>query len=218
MTEQRSTTVVLADDHEFLRDGLKLMIKKLKDVRLVSEAANGQELLEAVTRLKPAIVITDIKMPLIDGIEATKIIKEKFPQIKVIALSNYDEHGLIADALYAGADAYLLKNSTKRNMEEAIASVLNGKPYYCSATSKKILDNIANKKPIITGRERKIHFTTREKEVLKLVCKGMTNKQIGNQLQISARTVESHRVSIQEKTGLRSAASLAIFAVKFGHL
>jgi two-component system, NarL family, response regulator NreC len=218
MREQIPTTVILADDHEFLRDGLKAMFKKLKGVKLLSEASNGRELLEAVEKLKPEIVITDIRMPVIDGIQATAIIKEKFPAIRVIAFSNYDEENLIADMINAGADGYLLKNASKKELTEAINNVLAGKAYYCDSTSRKILNYFNEHKPGISRKEKEIHFTKREKEVLKLVCKGMTNKEIGKALNISVRTVETHRQSIQDKTGMRSAVSIALFASRLGYL
>jgi DNA-binding NarL/FixJ family response regulator len=218
MRDQHPTTVILADDHEFLRDGLKAMFKKLKDVKLVSEASNGKELLEAVVSMTPDIVITDIKMPIMDGVQATAIIKEKFPATKIIAFSNYDEENLIVDMINAGADGYLLKNASKKELTQAITNVLAGKAYYCDSTSRKILTHFAEYKPANSRREREIHFTKREKEVLKLVCKGMTNKEIGNELDISVRTVETHRQSIQDKTGLKSAVSIALFVSKLGYL
>jgi DNA-binding NarL/FixJ family response regulator len=218
MRDQHPTTVILADDHEFLRDGLKAMFKKLKDVRLISEASNGKELLDAVVAMQPDIVITDIKMPIMDGVQATTIIREKFPTTKIIAFSNYDEENLIVDMITAGADGYLLKNASKKELTEAITNVLAGKAYYCDSTSRKILTHFEEYKPANARREKEIHFTKREKEVLKLVCKGMTNKQIGNELDISVRTVETHRQSIQDKTGLKSAVSIALFVSKRGYL
>src|SRR5215213_2604658 len=124
--------VVLADDHEIFRDGFRVMLKKQDSVELIGEAGNGEELLEQVQELQPDIVITDIKMPKLDGINATKILAKKYPHIGVIALSMFDEENLIIDMLEAGAKGYLLKNAHKNEIIAAVESVFKNQIYYCN--------------------------------------------------------------------------------------
>ena len=216
MNVHRVISIILADDHEILRDGLKSLFKKIKEVKLVAEASNGKELVQLVEQFLPDMVITDIKMPTMDGVEATRTIRQRFPQIKIIALSNYDEENLISEMINAGADGYLLKNTTKQELFQAVKTVMGGKAYYCNATSKKILSHLHQNTN--TKKEKDIHFTKREIEVLQLFCKGMTNKEIGSHLGISARTVETHRQAIQDKTGLKGAVKIALYASQRGML
>lgn len=209
--------IVLADDHELLRDGFKNMLKKLPHLRLVAEVANGKQLCEAVGRYRPQVVITDIKMPLVDGVEATKFIKSECAGVKVIALTNYDEQELIFEMIQAGADGYLVKTASKKEIMEAITTVLNGKVYYCDTTSQKLLTHL-NDQTREVKKEPEIKLTRRELEVMRLICKGYSQKEIGNELGISPRTVETHKESIQEKIGERSTVRIAIFAVQHGYL
>jgi DNA-binding NarL/FixJ family response regulator len=200
--------LVLADDHEMLRDGFKLMCKKIPGIRLLACVENGQELLKAVQEHHPQIVITDMKMPVMDGLEATKKIKEQFPGIKVIALSSFDEQPLIMAALSAGADGYVLKNISKEEFQKAIDTVLSGKPYYCAEAAEKLLNHINEN---LSKTINTIYFTEREKEVLQLIAALKTSKEISDLLFISIRTVERHRHSIYRKTGTNSVAGLAMW-------
>jgi DNA-binding NarL/FixJ family response regulator len=220
MTKPQVTpiSIVLADDHELLRDGFKAMLKKFKQVQLVGEASNGKELLEIVKKYEPQVVITDIKMPLLDGIESVKLIKRDYPGIKILALTNYDEENLIIDMIQAGADGYLIKSASKKEILDAVFTILSGKIYYCTTTSQKLLNHF-NENPVGNAKkEKEIKFTKRELEVMKLICRGLTNKEIGNELGISSRTVESHKESIQEKIGGKSAVTIALFASRNGYI
>ena len=155
--------IVMADDHEIFRDGFKLMFTKQPDMILAGEAENGRELIEMVKgKHRPEVVITDIKMPVMDGIEATKKIMEEFPDTGVIGLSMFDEDDLIIDMLEAGAKGYLLKNAGKGQIKEAIRTVYAGDPYYCKTTSNKLTQMIAksrfnpyNKKPKLNSTDRR---------------------------------------------------------------
>ena len=142
----KSTTpikIVLADDHEIFRDGFKVMIKKQPSVQLLGEASNGEELLTLSRALRPDVVVTDIRMPGIDGIAATKQLIREFPSIGIIALSMFDEEQLIVEMLEAGAKGYLLKNAHKDEILEAIRTVYNDQTYYCDSTSAKLAQMIA---------------------------------------------------------------------------
>jgi len=206
--------IVLADDHEIFRDGFKVMIRKYPSVVLVGEASDGRELVDITLKLKPDIVITDIKMPGMDGIQATKILKEKLPDIGIIALSMFDEQNLIIDMLEAGALGYLLKNAHKSEIIEAINTVHNNLPYYCALTSTRLAHIIA-KSHFNTGfKSSKVDFTEREREVIRLICREMSNKEIGSYLRFSTRTIEGYRDRILEKTGAKNTAGIVIYAIK----
>jgi DNA-binding NarL/FixJ family response regulator len=206
--------IVIADDHEIFREGFKLLLKNQQEVQLVGEADNGRELLEIAARQQPDIVITDIKMPLMDGIEACKAIKLKHPHMQVIALSMFNEDNLIVDMLEAGARGYLLKNTNKHELLQAVRAVYEGSTYYCMATSGKLTRMIAESKFNPYRNQPVKKFTPREMEIIKLMCEQHTNKEIATLLRLSIRTVESHREKIQEKTGARNSIGIVIYAIK----
>jgi two-component system response regulator NreC len=140
---QNSIRLLIADDHEIFRDGLALMLSKQQNIELVGQAANGRELVSLVNKLQPDVVMTDVKMPLMDGIEATRFLLGQFPDLKIIALSMFDEENLIVDMLEAGAKGYLLKNADKQEILDAIQSVFDEKNYYCHHTSSKLASLIS---------------------------------------------------------------------------
>jgi DNA-binding NarL/FixJ family response regulator len=208
--------LIIADDHEMFRDGFKLMLTKQKDILLVAEAENGKELLELVGIHKPNVVVTDIKMPVMDGIEAAKKISEHFPDIGIIGLSMFDEDDLIVDMLEAGAKGYLLKNSSKEQITEAIKTVYNGDPYYCRTTSRKLTEMIAKSRYNPYKKTAKPEFSDREKDIIELICHEMTNKEIAEKLFLSVRTVEGHRLNIMEKMGVKNSVGVVVYALKNG--
>ncbi len=208
--------IIIADDHEIFRDGFKLMLSKQKDIQLIGEAANGRELLELVNEHIPDVVITDIKMPIMDGIEAAKKIAAQFPDMGIIGLSMFDEDDLIIDMLEAGAKGYLLKNANKEQIIEAIKTVYNGDPYYCKTTSNKLTQMIAKSKFNPYRKKEAIEFSDREKEIITLVCQELTNKEIADKLFLSSRTVEGHRLKIMEKMNVKNPVGLVVYALKHG--
>ena len=208
--------IIIADDHEMYRDGFRLMLTKQKDIQLVAEAENGRELLELVALHKPDVVVTDIKMPLMDGIEAANKITAQFPDTGVIGLSMFDEDDLIIDMLEAGAKGYLLKNSGKEQIAEAIKTVYNGDVYYCKSTSKKLTGMIAKSKFNPYTKKPKVEFSDREKEIIELICKEMSNKEIAEKLFLSIRTVEGHRLNILDKMEVKNSVGVVIYAMKTG--
>jgi DNA-binding NarL/FixJ family response regulator len=210
----RPIRVAIADDHEFFRDGFKGLFKKQQDLELVGEAGNGKELLELVTRLQTDVVITDIKMPEMDGIEVCKQIRKKFPRIKVIALSMFNDEDLIVDMLEAGATGYLLKNTNKNEVITATRAVYEGQTYYCNATSDQLAKMIADSKFNPYRNHPVPKFTARETEIINLICKQHSSKEIAGLLDLSIRTVESHRENIQEKTGAKNSIGIVIYAIK----
>lgn len=208
--------IILADDHELFRDGFGVMIKKQPDIELIAEAENGEELLSLARELKPDVIITDIKMPRMDGIELMHRIKKELPHIGVIALTNYDEENLIVEMLEAGAKGYLLKSANKEEIVEAIKKVYNDKTHYCSQTSARLAQLIAKSAFHPFRKKKPLHFNDREIQIMQLVCQGLTNKEIAAQLFLSKRTIETHRENIMDKIGETSTAGMIVYAIKSG--
>lgn len=208
--------VAIADDHELFRDGLRLMLGSEKTIQLVGEASNGKTLLTLVKSQKPDVVITDIKMPEMDGVEAAKQICRELPLTAVIALSMFDDEEMILEMLDAGALGYLLKNADKTEVIEAIHTVSGHKPYYCKSTSGKLAKLIAYSKHNMQKQKKQAEFTEREKEIIKLICQEYTNKQIGEQLFLSSRTVEGYRMKILEKMDAKNIVGIVIEAIRLG--
>jgi two-component system response regulator NreC len=209
-------TVVLADDHEIFRDGLKLMLSKFNNIKLEGDASNGRELIKLVDEIKPNIVITDIKMPLMDGVEATKYITHHHKEIGVIALSMFDEISLIVEILEAGASGYLVKDCDKAEIKDAIEKVHNKEQYYCRHTGNKLMQVMARNAKKDNKKNTVLALTDKEKEIVQLICKQYTTKEIGEQLFMSPRTVEGYRLKILEKLEAKNTAGIVIAAIKQG--
>lgn len=206
--------LMIADDHEIFRDGLALMLSKQKNIQLVGQASDGRELVELLETTPADIIMTDLKMPLMDGVTATRILLQKYPDLKIIALSMFDEEDLIVEMLEAGAKGYLLKNADKTEILEAISQVSDDHIFYCRQTSAKLAAMIV-KSRFDSGREKeKVTFTDREKEIIKLICQQYTAQQIGEKIFLSKRTVEGHRTRILEKMNVRNTAGVVVFALK----
>ena len=204
----------IADDHEIFRDGLALMLSKQKDIELIGQAENGRELIEKVELLLPDLILTDIKMPLMDGVEATRQILKKNPTQKIIALSMFDEENLIVDMLEAGARGYLLKNADKQEILEAIHTVCENNTYYCRKTSSKLASMIVKSKFNPYKKTKAVEFNEREKEIVRYICQQCTAQQIAEKLFLSKRTVEGYRTKILEKMNVKNTAGVVIFALK----
>ncbi len=215
-TAEHVITIAIADDHEIFRDGLKLMLQHAANIRLVGEAANGKELIGIIKESSPEVVITDIKMPEMDGVETTKYIREHFPGVKVIALSMFDDEQLILEMLESGATGYLLKNSDKAEVIEAINTVYDDIPYYCKFTSAKLAKLIAYSKKTDKKKQKESEFSDREKEIIRMMCEEYSNKEIAEKLFISPRTIEGIRMKILDKMNVRSVAGVVIEAIRLG--
>jgi len=208
--------VLLADDHEIFRDGFQIMLKKQSEIELVGQAENGAELIQLAAQLSPDIIITDIKMPRMDGIEATKKLHARYPDIGIIAFSMFDEDSLIVDMLEAGARGYLLKNTSKKEIYEAIKTVHNKGTYYCHNTSAKLAMMIGESTFNPYKQDVKFEFNDRELEVIRLVCNELLSKEIAVAMNLSVRTIEGYREKIQEKMKVRNTAGIVIYAIKNG--
>jgi len=205
--------IVIADDHEIFLDGLALMLSRQPGFKVTGRASNGQTLIDTVNRERPDVVVTDIRMPVVDGIQSTKQILAVHPDIKVIALSMFDEENLIIEMLEAGAKGYLLKNAHKDEITDAIISVYQNKNYYCSQTSCLLASMIVRSKasPFI---QPQIVLNEREKLIIQMICQQQTTQEIADKIYLSKRTVEGYRVKILEKIQAKNIAGVVIFALK----
>lgn len=209
--------IVLADDEILFLQGLNAILDKQEHIEIVFTAQNGQDLINQLqeTVIKPDIVVTDLKMPELNGVEATKIIRKQFQDIKVIALTSYFSKPFILNMISIGASAYLAKNSTPALMIKTIKEVAEKGFYYDDKVLQYIHESLTNpESKNVKSSFDKTYFTKRELEVLDLICKQLTTKDIGEKLFISPRTVEGHRNNLLLKTESKNVAGLVIYALK----
>ena len=197
-------TVAIAEDHQALIDGIKSYVRYEEDINVIGTANHGEELLKLVRLKQPKVVLCDIRMPRLDGIEATKIILKEFPYTRVVAFTMFDQKEAVQQMLAAGAQGYILKNSSLAVVLEAIRTVASGKPYY----DKKIHLPHAEK------NSSKSVLSYREQEILQLIAKGRTSHQIADELFIGKSTVDTHRKNMIRKLGLNGAGELLRYAVE----
>lgn len=200
------TKVIIVDDHKAMRSGLAFLLHELGDIEVIGQASNGKEFLKLLETESPDIVLMDINMPVMDGIEATREALKIMPDLKIIALSMYSDEEYYHSLIELGAKGFILKESDHDVVRDAIDTVMSGKPYF----SHELLMNLLKKKHDI----RQIHITDREREVLKLICQGHSSVEIAEMLHVSVRTIEKDRSELLQKTGTNNSISLAIFAVK----
>jgi DNA-binding NarL/FixJ family response regulator len=206
--------ILLADDHEFFRDGFIFFIKEAPDIELVDTASNGKQLVQLAAKHLPDVILTDIKMPVMDGIEATKIITTNFPQIAIIALSMSNEENFIVEMIEAGAKGYLIKNAQKHEILEAIRTVSKHEFYQCQSTGKKFAELVA-RRLLDPKNPGSIKFSEKEKDIIRLICLEYSNKEIAAQLKINLRTIEGFRKRMIKKVNARNAVGLAMYAVRY---
>ncbi|MBE7176522.1 MAG: response regulator transcription factor [Mucilaginibacter polytrichastri] len=216
MNQPDPIRIVLADDHEIFRDGLKLILSRSKDVEIVGNAGNGEQLVALCRDLKPDVVLTDIKMPVMDGIESTRILSTEYPDMGIIALSMFDEENLIVEMLDCGAKGYLLKNSDKNEIIEAIHAVANNETYYCRQTSAKLAQMIARNRKKNSEKTPQIDFSDRELDIIRLIYQEHTNKEIADKLFLSVRTVEGYRLKLLEKMNVKNSIGIVVYALQHG--
>jgi two-component system, NarL family, response regulator NreC len=211
--QRPSISIVIADDHEIFRDGLALMLSRQPHIQLIGEAEDGHELLQLVRQHQPNLVMTDIKMPRMDGIEAVKYMAIHHPEVKIIAFSMFEEENLIVEMLEAGAKGYLLKNADKQEILEAIEQVMNDNNFYCKHTSARLASMIVKSK-FSPRKSDIIQFSEREINIIRLICQQNTAQEIGNKMFLSKRTVEGYRTRILEKIGAKNTAGVVIYALR----
>lgn len=208
---QEKIKVIIVDDHEFFRKGVALTISKLKYAEVVGEASNGKEFLDMLKTTKADIVLIDIRMPVMNGIDATIEALSLYPDLKIVALSMFGEEEYIENMLEAGVKGFLLKNITKNDLDRALKLVISGKNFYSEELMTYFTKKIIKKQEIKENTEK---LTKRELEVLQLLVKGYTNQEIAEKLFISHRTVCNHRANILSKTGTKNTANLLTYAIK----
>jgi len=203
--------IFIVDDHEFFRNGLKMVINRLKYAKVTGEAVNGKEFLVLLPKDEPDIVLIDIQMPLMNGIDATRAALEEYPYLKIVALTMFDDEEYVQSMIDAGAKGFLLKNITKDILDQALQAIQSGKNYYSPE-----LFEFFTKKVVREPRsdEEDIQFTRREKEILQLICDGLSNKEIADKLFISERTVVGHKSNLLAKTNCKSSVGLLSYAIK----
>lgn len=201
--------IIIADDHSIIRDGLKAMLEMNDFCRIVGEAANGEELLDLLKTTPCDVVCTDISMPVMDGMEATRQIMKHFPKIRVMCLSMHEEAAFIKKMMEAGAVGYVFKDSSKDELKEAIQAVHSGKKYF----NQKLFDILLNMES--GGKEISV-LSSREKEILKLIAEEYTNPEIAEKLFLSVRTVDTHRQNLIQKLDVKNTAGLVKYAIKSG--
>lgn len=207
--------VLLVDDHEIMREGINALLRKHPEFEVVGQAADGRKALELVGILQPDVVLMDIGMPNLNGIESTRQILSQNPNIKVMALSTHSEGTMVAKMIKAGASGYMLKESAFEELVSGITQMLSGKTFLCAKISKIVFSDYIN---LITNPKwnEGDGLSGREREILQLVAEGHTTKEIAIILNLSPKTVDSHREHIMEKVGIRNIAGLTKYAIREG--
>lgn len=205
--------ILLVDDHDIVRDGIRSLLEDEIGFTIVAEAENGKQALELCGDRNIDLAIMDINMPVMNGIEATEQIKEQHPEIKVLALTMMDENQHIRQMIEAGASGYILKNSDKDELLEAITAILEGRHYFSNDTVRQVMMDLV-KSGEQSQKSDPADLTDREKEVLELIVKEHTNQEIADKLYISIRTVDSHRRNLLQKTGAKNTAGLVTYAIR----
>ncbi|TWI97218.1 LuxR family two component transcriptional regulator [Mucilaginibacter frigoritolerans] len=208
--------LAIADDHKIFRNGLKATLEDCVDFDLVLEASNGRQLLGMLVSTIPDVILMDIKMPEMDGIQTTAVVKQQYKNIKVLALSMFNEDKYIVDMMKAGASGYLLKNAEPEEIIEAISTVYEKDYYFNEHLSVTLIKQLAGNNLHGTSAISLVDFNEREIEVLKLVCQEYSNQEIADKICLSVRTVEGYRARLFEKTRSKNLVGLVIFAVKTG--
>ena len=210
--------VVIAEDHMIIREGLRSLISSTKEFEVVGEAENGRQAIECVEKIKPDLVLTDLSMPKMDGMDMIERVKKRSPDTKIIALTVHQEEDYVLTTLKAGADGYVLKDASYGELVTAMRTVLDDKHYLSPQISGKLIEGyLEGRKSQKVQLLREI-LTRREREILNLIAEGYTNKEISDSLYLSVHTVETHRHHIMEKLNVHSTAALISLAVEKGIL
>lgn len=207
--------IALVDDHNLFRAGIRVLLEQIEDFEIVLEAANGKELLDQLPDSGVKVILLDIDMPVMDGIEATKEVQKRFPDIKVIILSLHDEDRIILHLMEIGASGYLLKDADPDDVEQAIRKVHANEHYFSHFVSGVMLRKVTNKSVRKSNIfNYKVDLSEREFVVLRLICEGLTNAQIADEINLSQRTIEGYRIRMIDKLKVNNTAGLVAYAIK----
>ena len=206
--------VLLADDHALVRAGIRALLEGLEGVVVVAEAGNGGEVLELARKHRPDIVLLDISMPGIGGLEASAQLKQELPEVRVVMLSMHANEEYVLQSLRAGAAGYMLKDSATAELELALQAVMRGESYFSPPISKQMVEGYVQR----VGAEQPAadHLTPRQRQVLQLIAEGLSTKEIAYRLELSVKTVETHRAQLMERLQIRDIAGLVKYAIRSG--
>jgi two-component system response regulator NreC len=207
--------ILIADDHQIMRQGLKALLDKEPNMEVVAEAENGRQAVQLARQLSPGVVLMDVAMPDLNGIEATKQILQEAPEVRVIALSMHKDKTFVSRMLQAGAKGYLLKDAAFEEIARAVKEVVTGRIYLGRYITDMVIEDYARKITRFNAEQDDL-LTSREREVLQLIAEGKTTKEIAVRLNVSVKTVETHRRQIMDKLNLHSIAELTKYAVRTG--
>jgi DNA-binding NarL/FixJ family response regulator len=202
--------ILLADDHALMRAGLRALLDGMPNMEVVGEAEHGGEALKLAAQLHPDLILMDVSMPILNGIEATRRAVRLRPRPRILMLSMHDDTEYVRQALSAGASGYLLKQAPRREFELALAAVVRGEVWISPSIARTVIDDIARRAP------RHDELTPRQREILQLVAEGHTTKQIAKRLHIGVKTVETHRLQIMERLDIHNIAGLVRYAIRSG--
>lgn len=206
--------ILIADDHGIVRKGLRLQLEQHEEFQVVGEAADGREAVRLAEELSPDVIIMDIAMPNLNGIQATTQLVKKNPNLGVIMLSMHSDESYLTRTLSAGAKGYLLKDSADQDLYRAVQSVSEGKPFFSPSIAKTLLEDYMRQLQQRGLQDSYDLLTDREKEILQLLAEGKSNKEVAGQLNLSPSTVETHRTRIMQKLDLHSSADIVLYAVR----
>ncbi|MBI3585634.1 MAG: response regulator transcription factor [Ignavibacteriales bacterium] len=210
--------ILLADDHALIRSGITTLLQGSADFFVIGEAKDGVEAIQKAKELNPDVIVIDLSMPKLSGIEATKIIKKKHPHIRVLVLTMHENEEYVYQILKSGASGYVLKSAGKEELSSAIRSVARGEKFFSPRVSQIMTEGYLRRaeEDEVKGRQDDVPLTRREKEILALVANGLTNQQIADQLYISPRTVDTHRTNIMQKLDIHDVVNLVRYAIDHG--
>jgi two-component system response regulator NreC len=208
--------ILLADDHTVVRKGLRLLLESQPDFQVIADAANGRDTVALAEQHAPDVVVMDVAMPGLNGIEAARQISAKLPHTAIVFLSMHSDESYVLKALKSGASAYLLKDSAENDLINAVKAVCEGKAFFSPAISKMLIEDYMRQMQQRAVEDSYDLLTTREREILQLFAEGKNNKDVANMLNLSLYTVETHRSNIFQKLNLHSTAELILYAVRKG--
>jgi len=208
--------ILVADDHEIVRQGLRALLEAQPGWQVVAEAIDGREALDKAKRLRPDVVVLDVSMPNLNGLEATRQIRKALPETEVLILTMHDSEQLVREVLEAGARGYVLKSDAGRELVTAVESVRNCKPYFTSRVSEIVLDGYLHggERSDAFNAPRTVRLSPREREIVQLLAEGKSNKEVAVALHISVKTAETHRTNLMRKLDLHSISELVRYAIR----
>jgi len=213
---EKKSRIVIAEDHTILREGLRSLLSSDPNFEIIGEAEDGREAIRCVEKFKPDLILMDLSMPRMNGMEAISEIKKRFKETKILVLTVHKTEEYILATLKAGADGYILKDSTHAELKMAVKNVLSGKQYISPGISEKVIEGYLEGRKTLKTRTAWETLTQREREILKLIAEGYKNKEIADALCISVKTVEKHRANLMEKLNLHNAQALTTYAIEKG--